>query len=178
MDEDFLSVLEIGSNVVCGSSEGNLVIFKREDLHYDHIKDKKPNKMASKLSSCDTLLYINETIFACADTDGKIGIYKVEPKHRVLGILANHKEAVNDLALSRDGKFIASCGMDGVKFWDSSHLYNIQGEEDDRFKDQIVIKKEDVQKLEELSSDEEEAPKKKKRKIFNSERKRFFSGFE
>lgn len=47
-------------------------------------------------------------------------------QHRFVGVVGQHKDfGIENMAVSGDGKFLASCAMDEVvRFWNIDYLYN------------------------------------------------------
>ncbi|KAL0487517.1 hypothetical protein AKO1_008641, partial [Acrasis kona] len=181
--QDFLAVNEMGRGeiVIVGTGKGHLLTFRSGQWDHHH------SRHDTKLDSIDCLLFANEDLVVAGTSSGYINVFKIGKTVQMIHQIASGLEPVNMLTLSRDGKYIASCGDDNtVRFFNAAALYGNdlvkQVEDDEKSGDAAEDDEwEDVEDAE----DEEEKPKKKrkvekkeepqvKRKAFNSERKEFF----
>lgn len=114
-DSEFLSlaIMKRGEKVVCGCGEGELNIFNWGQ--WGNISDRFPGHPMS----VDCMVPISEDIVCTGSCDGMIRAVNILP-NRFLGVVGEHTGdfPVENLALSRDKKFLASCSHDQkVKFW-------------------------------------------------------------
>eukprot|EP01080_Neovahlkampfia_damariscottae_P007298 gene7298-11617_t len=155
LEDDILStlVLQDGQTIACGTTSGKINLFSKRNIW------ESSDAFTLEFGSIDCLLYIDNEMFLAGSSNGEVHNFKVNPK-RVISKICEHdiEQPISKLSLSRDGKFMSSCGDDVVKFWDSSFLYGVESDDDEQ-------------------EQEEEKPKKKKLKT-NSERNKFFYGFQ
>jgi WD40 repeat protein len=169
--QDFLSVRNMhrGEKVVVGTGKGNLLVFK--DDNWEHYNAK----FATGLSSVDCLLFATEELVVAGSADGYIRSYKIgKPKIKMVHQIASEQDAINQISLARDGKYIASCGDDNVvKFWNSAMLFGMD------LSNEIEKEEEQEEKNENNKrpavTEAKQQPQTKKRKPQNSARKEFFS---
>lgn len=114
-DSEFLSlaIVKRGKKVVCGCGEGALNIFNWGE--WGNLSDRFPGHPMS----IDCMVPITEDIVCTGSCDGLIRAVNILP-NRFLGVVGEHKGdfPIENLALSRDKKFLASCSHDQmVKFW-------------------------------------------------------------
>lgn len=127
------------------------------------------------------MLYLTENMVAIGDLNGRIGVYRID-KQRFCGFLASHGDAISQLSLERTGEYIASCGEDTIKFWQSFHLFKLQEEEGEIMEVEVDQGEEfegdgddsdDIDSEETDSDDEkEEIEKKESKKEQKKEKKR------
>ncbi|XP_066445340.1 WD repeat-containing protein 55-like [Eleutherodactylus coqui] len=109
---------ERGKKVSCGSSEGTIYLFNGFGATSDHF--------TVKAESIGCMIPINDNIVCTGSVDGIIRAVNILP-NRVIGTVGQHPgEPIEQLAKSRDGRFLASCAHDQkVKFWDVSNIGSI-----------------------------------------------------
>ncbi|XP_068133908.1 WD repeat-containing protein 55 isoform X2 [Hyperolius riggenbachi] len=115
-----LSIMKRGKKVACGSSEGTIYLFNWNGF------GATSDRFAVKAESIDCMIPINDHIVCTGSMDGVVRAINILP-NRVIGTVGQHPgEPIEQLAKSRDGKFLASCGHDQkVKFWDISAIGSI-----------------------------------------------------
>ncbi|XP_034020136.1 WD repeat-containing protein 55 isoform X2 [Thalassophryne amazonica] len=112
-----VALMKRGRKVVCGSSEGTVYIFNWNGF------GATSDRFAVKAESIDCIVPVTDSIMCTASMDGCIRAINLLP-NRVIGCIGQHVgEPVEELAKSRDSRFLASCGHDRlIKFWDISSL--------------------------------------------------------
>ncbi|KAJ8348319.1 hypothetical protein SKAU_G00269080 [Synaphobranchus kaupii] len=112
-----VAIMKRGRKVVCGSSEGTVYIFNWNGF------GATSDRFAIRAESVDCIVPITDSILCVASMDGVIRAINLLP-NRVLGSVGQHPgEPVEQIARSRDTRFLASCAHDQlVKFWDVSGL--------------------------------------------------------
>uniref|UniRef100_A0A3B5AUP0 WD repeat-containing protein 55 n=1 Tax=Stegastes partitus TaxID=144197 RepID=A0A3B5AUP0_9TELE len=112
-----LAIMKRGKKVVCGSSEGTIYIFNWNGF------GATSDRFAVKAESIDCIVPVSDSIMCTASMDGHIRAINLLP-NRVIGCIGQHVgEPIEELAKSRDSRFLVSCGHDQlVKFWDISNL--------------------------------------------------------
>ncbi|XP_035291265.1 WD repeat-containing protein 55 isoform X2 [Anguilla anguilla] len=112
-----VAIMKHGRKVVCGSSEGTIYIFNWNGF------GATSDRFAVRAESVDCVIPITDSILCAASMDGVIRAINLLP-NRVLGSVGQHVgEPVEQIARSRDTRFLASCAHDQlVKFWDISGL--------------------------------------------------------
>uniref|UniRef100_F6UBN3 WD repeat-containing protein 55 n=1 Tax=Xenopus tropicalis TaxID=8364 RepID=F6UBN3_XENTR len=115
-----VAIMKRGKKVVCGSSEGTIYLFNWNGF------GATSDRFAVKAESIDCMVPITDNIVCTGSMDGVIRAINILP-NRVVGTVGQHPgEPIEQLAKSRDGKFLASCAHDQkVKFWDMSSLSSI-----------------------------------------------------
>ncbi|XP_056372697.1 WD repeat-containing protein 55 isoform X3 [Hyla sarda] len=115
-----VSIMKRGKKVACGSSEGTIYLFNWNGF------GATSDRFAVKAESIDCMLPISDNIVCTGSIDGIIRAINILP-NRVIGTVGQHPgEPIEQLAKSRDGKFLASCAHDQkVKFWDVSNVGSI-----------------------------------------------------
>ncbi|CAN2387431.1 protein localization to kinetochore [Pristimantis euphronides] len=115
-----LAIMKRGKKVACGSSEGTIYLFNWNGF------GATSDRFAVKAESIDCMIPINDNIVCTGSMDGIIRAINILP-NRVIGTVGQHPgEPIQQLAKSRDGKFLASCAFDQiVKFWDVSNIGSI-----------------------------------------------------
>lgn len=112
-DDEFLSICPIksSSKLVVGTQMGMLSIFNRSSASsYTNPVDRIPGHP----SSIDALINLTDDVVATGSSDGMIRLVQILPS-KLLGVVADHGEyPVERLALSRDGKWLASASHDEV----------------------------------------------------------------
>ncbi|KAG8859751.1 WD repeat-containing protein jip5 [Tulasnella sp. 330] len=112
-DDEFLSICPIksSSKLVVGTQMGMLSIFNCSSASsYTNPVDRIPGHP----SSIDALINLTEDVVATGSSDGMIRLVQILPS-KLLGVVADHGEyPVERLALSRDGKWLASASHDEV----------------------------------------------------------------
>ncbi|GAB6023440.1 WD domain repeat-containing protein 55 [Chamberlinius hualienensis] len=107
-----------GQKFVVGCHKGILHIFNNGE--WGNISDRFP----CHKPSIDCLVKVNENIVCTGSLDGKIRAVSILP-NKIIGIVGEHEDgsSIIDLALSSDGKTLASCcDNELVKFWDVGFL--------------------------------------------------------
>ncbi|XP_064827672.1 WD repeat-containing protein 55 [Oncorhynchus masou masou] len=112
-----VAIMKRGKKVVCGSSEGTMYIFNWNGF------GATSDRFAVKAESVDCIVPITDSILCAASMDGVIRAINLLP-NRVLGCIGQHVgEPIEQIARSRDSRFLASCAHDQmIKFWDISSL--------------------------------------------------------
>uniref|UniRef100_A0A3P8TM55 WD repeat-containing protein 55 n=1 Tax=Amphiprion percula TaxID=161767 RepID=A0A3P8TM55_AMPPE len=112
-----VAIMKRGKKVVCGSSEGTVYIFNWNGF------GATSDRFAIKAESVDCIVPVTDSIMVTASMDGYIRAINLLP-NRVIGCIGQHVgEPIEELAKSRDSRFLVSCGHDQlVKFWDISSL--------------------------------------------------------
>ncbi|XP_014791044.1 WD repeat-containing protein 55 isoform X2 [Octopus bimaculoides] len=122
-DSELLSVAIIknGRKVVCGTGEGVLNLFNWSE--FGNLCDRFPGHPMS----IDCICPISEDIICTGSLDGAVRAVHILP-NRFLGVLGRHADfPVENLSLSRDKKFLASCSHDQtVKFWNLDILSDVE----------------------------------------------------
>ncbi|KAG8579293.1 hypothetical protein GDO81_010796 [Engystomops pustulosus] len=115
-----ISIMKRGRKVACGSSEGTIYLFNWNGF------GATSDRFAIKAESIDCMLPITDSIVCTGSMDGIIRAVSILP-NRVIGTVGQHPgEPIEQLAKSRDGRFLASCAHDQkVKFWDASNIGSI-----------------------------------------------------
>lgn len=106
--------------MVVGCGEGAINIFNFGE--WGNISDRFPGHPIS----VDSMIAITEDIVCTGSMDGCIRAVNILP-NRFLGIVGKHEDfPVENLSLSHDKKYLASCSHDQkVKFWNLSCLDDI-----------------------------------------------------
>ncbi|KAM4611658.1 WD repeat-containing protein 55 [Polymixia lowei] len=112
-----VAVMKRGRKVVCGSSEGTIYIFNWNGF------GATSDRFAVKAESVDCIVPLTDSIMCIASMDGFIRAINLLP-NRVIGCIGQHVgEPIEQIARSRDSRFLASSAHDQlVKFWDISSL--------------------------------------------------------
>ncbi|CAN9509390.1 unnamed protein product [Ophioblennius macclurei] len=112
-----VALMKRGKKVACGSSEGTVYIFNWNGF------GATSDRFAVKAESVDCIVPITDSIMCTASMDGYIRAINLLP-NRVIGCVGQHiGEPIEELAKSRDSRFLVSCAHDQlVKFWDISSL--------------------------------------------------------
>ncbi|XP_048851057.1 WD repeat-containing protein 55 [Brienomyrus brachyistius] len=112
-----VAIMKRGRKVVCGSSEGMIYLFNWNGF------GATSDRFAVKAESVDCVVPITDSILCIASMDGVVRAINLLP-NRVLGSVGQHiGEPIEQIARSRDARFLASCAHDQqVKFWDISGL--------------------------------------------------------
>ncbi|XP_013390575.1 WD repeat-containing protein 55 [Lingula anatina] len=107
-----LAVVKGGSKLLCGDGEGVLNFFNWGQ--WGNISDRFPGHPMS----IDCMVAISDDIVCTGSMDGIVRAVHILP-NRFLGSVGQHDEfPVENLSLSRDGTFLASCSHDQkIKFW-------------------------------------------------------------
>ncbi|KAG9490932.1 hypothetical protein GDO78_006320 [Eleutherodactylus coqui] len=115
-----VAIMKRGKKVACGSSEGTIYLFNWNGF------GATSDRFAVKAESIDCMIPINDNIVCTGSVDGIIRAVNILP-NRVIGTVGQHPgEPIEQLAKSRDGRFLASCAHDQkVKFWDVSNIGSI-----------------------------------------------------
>uniref|UniRef100_A0A8C1VPC2 WD repeat-containing protein 55 n=1 Tax=Cyprinus carpio TaxID=7962 RepID=A0A8C1VPC2_CYPCA len=116
-DLNSVCIMKRGRKVVCGSGEGKIYIFNWNGF------GATSDRFAVQAESVDCIVPITDSILCAASIDGVIRAVSVLP-NRVLGSVGQHLgESIEEIARSRDTRFLASCAHDQlIKFWDISSL--------------------------------------------------------
>ncbi|GAB1601786.1 WD repeat-containing protein 55-like [Argonauta hians] len=130
-DSELLSVAIIkeGRKVVCGSGEGVLNVFNWSE--FGNLCDRFPGHPMS----IDCICPISEDIICTGSLDGAVRAINILP-NRFLGVIGRHVDfPVENLSLSRDKKYLASCSHDQtVKFWNLDVLSDIEVNDQEKAK--------------------------------------------
>lgn len=112
-----VSIMKRGRKVVCGSTEGALHIFNWDGF------GATSDSFDIQAESVDCIVPITDSLLCTASMDGVIRAVSVLP-NRVVGSIGQHVgEPIEEIARSRDTKFLASCAHDElIKFWDISSI--------------------------------------------------------
>ncbi|XP_051534058.1 WD repeat-containing protein 55 [Myxocyprinus asiaticus] len=112
-----VSIMKRGRKVVCGSSEGTIYIFNWNGF------GATSDRFALQAESVDCIVPITDSILCAASMDGVIRAISILP-NRVVGSIGQHVgEPIEEIARSRDTRFLASCAHDQlIKFWDISSI--------------------------------------------------------
>ncbi|XP_073680959.1 WD repeat-containing protein 55 [Garra rufa] len=110
-------IMKRGRKVVCGSGEGSIYIFNWNGF------GATSDRFTIQAESVDCIVPITDNILCAASSDGVIRAVSVLP-NRVVGSVGQHvKMSIEEMAKSRDTRFLASCAHDElIKFWDISSL--------------------------------------------------------
>ncbi|KAJ8266118.1 hypothetical protein GJAV_G00126130 [Gymnothorax javanicus] len=116
-----VAIMKHGRKVICGSSEGTIYIFNWNGF------GATSDRFAVRAESVDCIVPITDNVLCAASMDGVIRAINILP-NRVLGSVGQHVgEPVEQIARSRDARFLASCAHDQlVKFWDVSGLPDME----------------------------------------------------
>ncbi|XP_051800311.1 WD repeat-containing protein 55 [Acanthochromis polyacanthus] len=119
-----VAIMKRGKKVVCGSSEGTVYVFNWNGF------GATSDRFAVKAESVDCIVPVTDSIMVTASMDGYIRAINLLP-NRVIGCIGQHVgEPIEELAKSRDSRFLVSCGHDQlIKFWDISSLPNAKVQE-------------------------------------------------
>ncbi|KAI4884395.1 hypothetical protein NFI96_011239, partial [Prochilodus magdalenae] len=112
-----VSIMKRGRKVVCGSSEGMIYIFNWSGF------GATSDRFATQAESIDCIIPITDSLLCAASMDGVIRAISIMP-NRVIGSVGQHAgEPIEQIASSRDKRFLASCAHDQlIKFWDISSV--------------------------------------------------------
>lgn len=112
-----VSIMKRGRKVVCGSTEGTIYIFNWNGF------GATSDRFAVQAESVDCIVPITDSILCAASMDGVIRAISIMP-NRVVGSIGQHLgEPIEEIARSRDTRFLASCAHDQlIKFWDISSI--------------------------------------------------------
>ncbi|XP_066458148.1 WD repeat-containing protein 55-like [Eleutherodactylus coqui] len=115
-----VAIMKRGKKVSCGSSEGTIYLFNWNGF------GATSDRFAVKAESIDCMIPINDNIVCTGSMDGIIRAVNILP-NRVIGPVGQHPgEPIEQLAKSRDGRFLASCAHDQkVKFWDVLNIGSV-----------------------------------------------------
>ncbi|KAL4230231.1 WD domain repeat-containing protein 55 [Mactra antiquata] len=121
-DSEFLSlaIIKRGQKVVCGCGMGELNIFSWGE--WGNISDRFPGHPMS----VDCMVALSDDVICTGSFDGLIRAVNILP-NRFLGVVGEHPGdlPVENLSLSRDKKWLASCSHDQkIKFWDIDCIKN------------------------------------------------------
>lgn len=139
------------------------------------------------MKAVDCMVYLSDDRLAAASVlDSKIRVYNIQP-NKLVSVVADHGDSIQQMALSREGAFLASCGDDCmVKFWNVSNFFGFKLDFTGEAKDNLQAQEESQsntdskRKREDKKTNEEEEPNAKKQKIYkpkayNSQKKLFFA---
>lgn len=106
------------SKLVVGSEEGTFYIFNWGDFGY-HV-----DRYGGVPEEIHCVLPLADKLVLAGYDDGNIRAMHFYP-HRFVGVVGEHRDfGINCLEKCRQGKYIASCSMDGlVRFWNIDYLY-------------------------------------------------------
>jgi WD40 repeat protein len=132
LEEDLLSmtVIKGGRKVVCGTSEGTLLIFSWGN--WDGPSDSLPGHP----ESVGSLLKLDESTVLSGSSDGLIRVVGVQPS-KLYGLVGDHGGfPIERMAWSHDRCLIGSVSHDSsVRFWDAAYLHEQDDAEDDAEED-------------------------------------------
>ena len=115
MDDELLSiaVLHNESEIVCGSRDGELNIFKYP--YFGEVSDK----FLGHPKSIDTMVVINNGAICTGSSDGLIRLLTIHP-NKMVGVVGSHDDLpIERLAISGDKDVLASSSHDEtIKLWD------------------------------------------------------------
>ncbi|XP_068224128.1 WD repeat-containing protein 55 homolog [Palaemon carinicauda] len=116
-----MTLVRDDSRLVVGSGEGVMFIFKWGDFGF-HI-----DRYAGHPGQINCLVPIGDRMLVTGCEDGNIRAVHLYA-HRFVGIVGQHKRfGVENISVSNDGIFLASCAMDDViRFWNISYLYDVE----------------------------------------------------
>ncbi|KAK3099283.1 hypothetical protein FSP39_002018 [Pinctada imbricata] len=118
-DSEFLSLslVKHKQKVICGSGEGVLNIFNWGE--WGNISDRFPGHPMS----VDCMIPITDSIVCTGSSDGIVRAVNILP-NRFLGVVGEHEDfPVENLSLSHDHLYIASCSHDQtIKFWNIDEI--------------------------------------------------------
>jgi len=128
LEEDLLSmeVIKGGRKVVCGTSEGTLLIFSWGN--WDGPTDSLPGHP----ESVGSLLKLDESTVLSGSSDGLIRVVGVQPS-KLYGLVGDHDGfPVERMAWSKDRCLIGTVSHDHkVRFWDTAYLHDDDDDGDD-----------------------------------------------
>ncbi|KYQ94247.1 WD40 repeat-containing protein [Tieghemostelium lacteum] len=146
-DNELLSVIAMDNEkkLVCGSQEGQIYIFDRNNL-------EKPQKFVGHPESVDSLVKINEQTLFTGSEDGMIRYVGIKPK-KLLGVVGEHSNfPLETMAVSRDKRYLGSISHDlTLKFWNVMSFYEEeeeQGEEEEEMQEQEEEEEEEEEEIE------------------------------
>ncbi|XP_064086091.1 LOW QUALITY PROTEIN: WD repeat-containing protein 55 homolog [Macrobrachium nipponense] len=116
-----MALVRDDSRLVVGSGEGVLFIFKWGDFGF-HI-----DRYAGHPGQINCIIPISDRLLLTGCEDGNIRAVHLYA-HRFVGVVGQHKRfGVENMSISHDGSFLASCAMDDViRFWNIDFLYDVQ----------------------------------------------------
>ncbi|EGC37419.1 hypothetical protein DICPUDRAFT_149992 [Dictyostelium purpureum] len=122
-DNELLSVISLcdDEKLVCGSQDGTILIYDRNNL-------ESQKKFIGHPQSVDSMVKVNNNSFFSGSSDGIIRYVGLQPK-KLLGVVGEHSTfPIERMAISRDNRYLGSISHDfSLKFWNVSSFY----EEDD-----------------------------------------------
>ena len=128
LEEDLLSVAVIkgGKKVVCGTSEGVLLVFSWDN--WDGATDSFPGHP----ESVGALLKLDEQTVLTGSSDGLIRVVGVQPS-KLYGVVGDHGGfPLERMRWSADRSLIGSLSHDAVvRFWDVSYLHEDDDDEEE-----------------------------------------------
>mmetsp|Transcript_45393 Transcript_45393/g.71016 ORF Transcript_45393/g.71016 Transcript_45393/m.71016 type:complete len:446 (-) Transcript_45393:80-1417(-) len=133
IDDELLSlqVLKNGKKVVCGSQEGDLMIFSWG--YWNGWSDKFPGHP----QSIDSLLKVDEETILSGSSDGILRMVNILP-NKLMGIFGDHEGyPVETMKFSHDKKVIGSiCHDEKIRMWNSAIIFDDDDDDDDGKNDQ------------------------------------------
>jgi WD40 repeat protein len=129
-------VVKNDEKVVCGTGEGVLNIFNRDE--WGNMSDR----FTGHPSSVDCIVKLNDSVFLTGCFDGNIRACSIQP-NRFIGVIGDHDEfPIQHLCVSSDNKICASISHDEcVKFWDVEKLSDLQVKEKNGVKSKTMMNK-------------------------------------
>mmetsp|Transcript_3626 Transcript_3626/g.5089 ORF Transcript_3626/g.5089 Transcript_3626/m.5089 type:complete len:393 (+) Transcript_3626:13-1191(+) len=121
-----LAVVKHGKKVVCGSQDGDLLIFTWGQ--WSAYSDKFPGHP----QSIDTLLKVDEQTICSGSSDGLLRVINILP-NKLLGVIGDHDGfPVESIKFSRDRNLIGSVSHDSkIRFFSTAVLFDDDGDDDD-----------------------------------------------
>ena len=132
----FLFFCKNDEKVVCGTGEGVINIFNRDE--WGNMSDR----FTGHPSSVDTIVKLNDSIFLTGCEDGNIRACSIQP-NRFIGIVGDHSDfPIQHLCLSADNNTCASISHDEcVKFWNVENLSEVRVKEKNKVKSKTMLNK-------------------------------------
>jgi len=128
LEEDLLSmeVVKGGRKVVCGTSEGTLLIFSWGN--WDGPSDSLPGHP----ESVGSLLKLDESTVLSGSSDGLIRVVGVQPS-KLYGLVGDHNGfPIERMAWSRDRCLVGTVSHDHrLRFWDTAYLHEYDDDDED-----------------------------------------------
>ncbi|CAD5117662.1 DgyrCDS6414 [Dimorphilus gyrociliatus] len=137
-ESEFLSItaLEDKDKVVVGDGDGVLNIFNKGE--WSNISDRFPGHPMS----IDCLVTIHRNLIVTGCMDGKIRAVNILPNN-IVEIVGKHNQfPIESLSLTHCQDLLVSCSHDQkIKFWNISHLYDLNTERPEEVKAHRKTKK-------------------------------------
>ncbi|XP_046395038.1 WD repeat-containing protein 55 homolog [Ischnura elegans] len=115
-----MTLVKAEKKLIVGSSKGKAYVFNWGEFGYHS------DEVIGPKHSINAMIPISENIVVSGYEDGKLRAAHLFP-HQQLGIVGQHEFAVENLDISYDGQFIASCSHDQlIKFWNIKYFEDLK----------------------------------------------------